>query len=254
MSSLSITAIIFGCTFGGALLGMALRTRLPNEHLDPDTRETVKLAAGIVGTMTAVLLGLLVASAKSSFDVQRNGVAQLAANVIMLDRTLAHFGNETQEAREMVRASVTDIIRRTWPDESTATEHVGVASGTEGRYEPVFDKVLALSPKSEAQHVLHDQAVDIVKETGELRWLMFSERESSIPTPLLVAMVFWLAISFASFGLFAPRNPTAVVALIACALAVATALFLVLELDRPFRGMIQISSHPLHRALEQLGR
>jgi hypothetical protein len=146
------------------------------------------------------------------------------------------------------------MIQRTWPGESSSEERVDASSGTEGRYEAVFDKVLALVPKTEAQHVLHDQAVDVVEETGKLRWLMFSQRESSIPTPLLVAMVFWLAISFTSFGLFAPRNPIAVVALIACALAVATALFLVLELDRPFRGMIQISSHPLHAALEQLGR
>jgi hypothetical protein len=119
MSSISITAIVFGCTFGGTLLGMVLRAMLPHEHLQTDTRETVKLATGIVGTMTAVLLGLLVASAKSSFDVQRNGVAQLAANVIVLDRTLAHFGEATREIREILRESVTDFIQRTWPEENS---------------------------------------------------------------------------------------------------------------------------------------
>lgn len=254
MSSLSITAIIFGCTFGGALLGMLLRTRLPEGHLCHDTKETVKLATGIVGTMTAVLLGLLVASAKSSFDVQRNGVAELAANSIMLDRTLAHFGEDTREIREMLRAAVTDIIQRTWPDESSQTESERATSNTEGRYESVFEKISELVPATEAQRALHAQAQKVIINMGQLRWLLYSQRESSIPMPLLAVMVFWLAISFASFGLFAPRNATAVVALIACALAVASAMFLILELDRPFRGMIQISSAPLHKALEQLGR
>jgi hypothetical protein len=254
MNSLSITALTFVCTFGGAMLGMLLRPRLPGEHLSADTRDTVKLATGIVGTMTAVLLGLLVASAKSSFDVQRSGVAQVAANVIVLDRTLAHFGEESGEIREALRGAVTDIIQRTWPEESARTGTDLAPSETEGRYEVVFDKILALSPKTDGQRVLQPQALKVITDTGQLRWLLFSQRESSIPIPLLALMVFWLAISFASFGLFAPRNTTAVIALIACALAVSSALFLILELDRPFRGVIQISSIPLHRALEQLGR
>jgi O-antigen ligase len=129
-----------------------------------------------------------------------------------------------------------------------------VSPGTEGRYESVFEKILELNPKSEAQRALHAQALKVVNDTGQLRWLLYSQPERSIPIPLLAVMVFWLAISFASFGLFAPRNATAMVALIACALAVATALFLILELDRPFQGMIQISSAPLHKAWEQLGR
>lgn len=254
MTSLTITAIIFGCTFGGTLIGMLLRPRLPDHHLDTDTRETMKLATGIVGTMTAVLLGLLVASAKNSFDVQRNGVAQLAANTIVLDRTLALFGEETRDVRQMLRASLADMIERTWPDENSQTKQENVNSGTEGRYESVFERILALTPKTEAQRSLHAQALKIVNDTGQMRWLLFSQRERSIPVPLLAMMVFWLTITFASFGLFAPRNATAVVALIACALAVASALFLILELDRPFQGFIQISSNPLRKALEQLGR
>lgn len=204
--------------------------------------------------MTAVLLGLLVASAKNSFDLQRNGVAQLAASFIMLDRTLAHFGDQAQPVRESLRDSLSDIIARTWPDEGSPHAHGTSNPDTEGRYEVVAEKILALVPKTDAQHTLHSQAITTVFDAGQARWLLYSQRDSSIPTPFLVMMVFWIAISFASFGLFAPRNTTAVVALIACAMAVASALFLILELDRPFRGMIQISSAPLVNALEQLGR
>lgn len=251
MSSLSITAIIFGCTIGGALLGMALGAKLPREHLSESTKDTVMLATGIVGTMTAVLLGLLVASAQGSFDTQRNGVAQLAASFIVLDRTLSHFGEETQPLRGLLRSSLADIIQRTWPRENG---HGTTASSTEGRYESIAEKILELDPKTEAQRSLQTRALDVVQDTGQMRWLLYSQRERSIPDPLLGVMVFWLAISFASFGLFSPRNTTAVVALMICALAVSSALFLILELDRPFQGMIQISSAPLHKAMEQLGR
>ncbi len=254
MSSISTTVIIFACTFGGTLLGMMLRGKLPGEHLEKDTRETVHLATGIVGTMTAILLGLLVASAKDSFDTQVNGVAQVAADVIMLDRTLAHYGEDAKECRKVLRASLTDMIQRTWPNEKPAAEQSQAGSRTEGRYEGIFEKVLALQPKTDAQRILRDNALKSITDMGQLRWLLFSERGSSIPVPLLALMVFWLAISFTSLGLFAPRNSTAIVALIACELAVSSALFLILELDRPFHGVIQISSAPMHQALEQLGR
>lgn len=254
MNTLTITGLIFGCTFGSALLGMLLRARLPEEHLSHDTKETVKLATGIVGTMTAVLLGLLVASAKSTFDTQRNGIAQLAANTIMLDRTLAHLGEEARDVRPLLRDSVTDFLNKTWPEENAQSSSKSPSTGTEGRYETLLDKVLQLTPKTDAQKTLQSQSLKLIMDTGELRWLLYSQRESSISVPLFVMMVFWLAISFASFGLFAPRNATAIIALAGCALAVASALFLILELDRPFRGMIRISSAPVHKTLEQLGR
>ena len=254
MSSLSIALIIFCCTFGGALLGMAISRRLPHEHLNADTKDTVKLAAGIVGTMTAVLLGLLVASAKSSFDVQRNGVAQFAASFITLDRTLSHFGDETLPIRELLRDALTDLIQRTGKNDGTSLWHETEEPAKNSRYGSIADKLLELVPKTEAQRLLQTQALKIASDAGQLRWLLYSQRERSIPDPLLMLMVFWLTISFTSFGLFAPRNLTAIIALIACSLAVASALFLILELDRPFQGIVQISSAPLHKSLELLGR
>jgi hypothetical protein len=254
MSSLTITAIIFACVFGGALLGMFLRTRLPEDHLSPESKDVVKLGMGLVGTLTALVLGLLVASAKSSFDAQRNGVAQLGANIITLDRALAHYGPEAQEIRAQLRTSVEDMMRRTWPDEFPASARTEGKGATEGRYEELSDKILALTPKTDAQRAFHAQAVRIALDTAQARWLLFTQRTSSIPTPFLVVMVCWLVLIFTSFGLFSPRNVTAFVSLLVCALVVSSALFLIMELDRPFQGMIQISSAPLRSALDQLGR
>jgi hypothetical protein len=248
MSSLTISAIVFACVFGGALVGMFLRTRLPEEHLSPESKDVVKLGMGLIGTMTALVLGLLVASAKSSFDAQRQGVALMAANLIALDRALAHYGPEAQKARTLLAQSAEDMIRRTWPEDGGRFER------TEGRYEELYDQLVGLKPIDDAQRTFQAQALKIATDTGQARWLLFTQRTSSVPTPFLVVMVCWLVIIFASFGLFSPRNITAFVSLFVCALAVASALFLILELDRPFEGMIRISSAPMLAAREQLGK
>ena len=91
-------------------------------------------------------------------------------------------------------------------------------------------------------------------DIAQSRWLLFSQKGSSVPTPFLVVMVAWLTLILASFGLFAPPNATAFITLLVCALAVSSAIFLILELDRPFDGIIQISSAPLRNALAQLGK
>jgi len=253
LTSMTISWIVFGVVFGGAILGVILRARLPEHHVREDSRDVVKLAMGLIGTMTALVLGLLIASAKSSFDTQRNGLAQLSGNVIFLDRTLARYGPESKDAREMLQASVTDMLERTWPEESSQPAQTE-KGGTEGRYEGFYTKLEELAPKNESQRALQTQALKTAADIGQARWLLFAQKSRSIPTPFLVVMVFWVALILASFGLFAPRNAMAIVTLLLCALAISTAVFLILELDQPFDGMIRISSAPLRGALAQLGR
>jgi hypothetical protein len=204
--------------------------------------------------MTALVLGLLIASAKNSFDTQRNGLAQLSANIIMLDRALAHYGPESKDAREMLRASVADMLQHTWPQENPQSGQAEDKSGTEGRYEGLFEKIEELAPRNDAQRALQSQALKIGTDIAQTRWLMFAQKGSSIPTPFLVVMVCWLTLLLASFSLFAPSNATVFCTLLVCALSVSSAVFLILELDRPFNGVIQISSAPVRAALAQLGR
>jgi hypothetical protein len=254
MSPLTISCIVFACIFGGTLLGLVLRALLPQEHMSAETRDLIKLGMGLIGTMTALVLGLLIASAKSSFDTQRNGLAQLSGNVIFLDRALAHYGPEAKDAREMIRASVVDTLQRTWPQENPESGRTEAKSGTEGRYEGLYEKIQELAPKTDSQRAFQAQAIKTAMDIGQARWLLFAQKGSSIPTPFLVVMVSWIALLFASFSLFAPRNATVFVTLLVCALAISSAVFLILELDQPFGGIIQISSGPLRNALMQLGR
>jgi hypothetical protein len=254
MSSLAISGIVFACIMAGTLLGMMLRAILPEQHLSPESKDVVKLGMGLIGTMTALVLGLLVASAKSSFDSQRNGVAQLAANVIMLDRALAHCGPESKDSREMLRAAVADLLRKTWPEESPAADATDETSGSQHRYEGIYERIQALTPKNEAQRTAQAQALKSAIDIAQTRSSLAAQKGSSIPIPFLVVMASWLTLLFASFSLFASPNATVVVTLLISALAVSSALFLVLEMDQPFAGVIRISSEPLRAALTLLGQ
>jgi hypothetical protein len=247
---MAISWIVFGVVFGGVLLGMALRALLPEHHLSQESKDVVKLGMGLIGTISALVLGLLVASAKSSFDTQRNGLAQLSANLILLDRALAHYGPETKEIREELRQSVAAMLNQIWPE---TRDHAGQVEPTAGS-ESLYERLQGLSAHTDSQRFLQATALKTGVDVTQARWLLSAQKSSAIPVPFLVVLVFWLALLFASFSMFARPNATVVVVLLLCALSVAGAIFLILELDRPFEGFIQLSSDPLRRALAQLGR
>jgi len=247
---IQVSAIIFFCIFGGALLGMWLRGVLPKHHLDADTKDLIKLGVALIGTMSAMLLGLLVASAKSAYDAQRGELTQMAANTILLDRVLAHYGPETGQARGLLKSTVAGMLDRIWGKDGEDES----ASSPQTRNEILFDKIQELVPQNDSQRALKSQVESMAFNLGQMRWLLFAQGGSSISTPFLVVVVFWLSTLFVSFGLFAPRNATAFFTLLISALSVAGALFLILELDHPFSGLIQISSAPLRNALAVLGR
>ncbi len=252
MSSLTISFIVFACVSCGALAGMALHRALPEHHLSPESREVIKLGMGLIATMTALVLGLLVASAKTSYDNQSSELTDLSAKVVLFDRALAHYGPETQEARGLLRAIVQRVIDQTWPAEGSHSRQIPAAPG--GPAEALYDAVQGLSPKNDAQRALQAQALSLMVDLGHTRWLMAEQGKNPMPTAFLVVVVLWLVVMFAGFGLFAPRNTTVVITLLLCALSVSAAIFLILELYRPFQGVIQISSAPLRFALAHLGQ
>ncbi len=251
MSTIAISAIVFACVFGGALLGMFLRALLPQHHLTTDSKDVVKLAMGLVATMSALVLGLLVASAKGSYDAQSTELTQMSANVVLLDRLLAHYGPETSQAREMLRATSDRILHEQWSNERPGNSHLAEPSLNA---ELLLDKIQDLSPKDDRQRVLQSQALNLVLNLGQTRWLQYAQESATISMPLLVVLVFWLTAIFISFGLFAPTNGTVFSGLLVAALSVSGAILLILELYTPYSGIIQISNAPLRDALSQLGR
>jgi len=251
VSSVVISLIVCACIFGGAMFGMLLRFLLPEHHLTPDTKDVVKLGSGLIGTMAALVLGLLVGSAKSAYDAQKNEIIELAASVVMLDRTLAHFGPEAKQVRESLSHAAASSISRLWGAESQDGKPAKVI---QQNGDLLYEQLHALSPTTDAQRASLSEASSIFSSMFRSRMLLFAQSGSSLSMPLLCVMTFWLAAVFTSFGLFAPRNTTVVATLLASAISVSGAVFLILEMDRPFSGMIQISSAPIKHAIEQLGR
>ena len=250
MSPYTKGAIVFACVFGAALLAMRLRPALPEHHLSGDTKDTVKLAMGLVATMAALVLGLLVASAKGAYDTEKSEVTQMAGKVAFLDRVLAHYGSDAVEARALLHRALEGAIAHIWPENKFQEPQLAPNSASG---EALYDALQKLAPQDDAQRSLKSQALGIALDVGQMRWLLFEQAGTSISAPLLVIVVFWLAILFFSFGLFGPANATAVAALLVAALSVSGAIFLILELDHPFGGLIQISRQPMLNALNHLG-
>ena len=247
MSNGTIGLVVLAIVFGGALVGMLLGTVLPEPHRVDASKETVRVGIGLVLTITALVLSLLIASAKSYFDAQSTELTDMSARIVLLDRILAHYGPETNDARGQLRNAATRVLDGMW---SQNRNLVDPSSGDEGLY----DKLQELSPRNDAQRSMQAQAVSMVLAIGQTHWLMYEQSAAGVSKPLLVVMVFWLIVVFMSFGLFAPRNPTVVVGLFLCALAASGAVFLILEMYSPFTGLVHISDVPLRAALAHLGQ
>ncbi len=253
MSSIEISVLVFATVFGGALLGLYLRKILPETHLSSESREIVKLSIGLIATMTALVLGLLVSSVKSSFDSKSNEYNQICANLVLLDRVLAQYGQETAPARMFLKAAVEKRLqelstRKT--DRVTKADAYAAMMGLE-RLQGV---IRGLEPANEAQREIRNHAQHVAEAIVEARWQLLGGVASAVPTVFLVVVVIWLAIIFLSFGLYAPGNSTVVTALFLAALSTAGAIFLVLEMDRPFDGVIHLSEKPLENTASFLGK
>ena len=186
MNSNVIRLIVFVCIFGSALLGMVIRAALPEGHLSAESKDSVRLGMGMIATMAALVLGLLVASAKSFYDAQSSELTQLSANVILLDHVLAHYGPETKEVRELLRGAVTRTLDLMWhQDQQNSQMAPTAASG-----EILYDKIQELSPTNDAQRALQAQASSMAVDLGKLRWLMFEQGSSSVSLPLQPVLLF----------------------------------------------------------------
>jgi hypothetical protein len=247
--------IVFACTLGGALVGQWLRTTFPEHYLSDESRDTVKVGIGLVATMTALVLGLVTASAKSSFDAVDTAVKHAAMDVLALDRLLARYGPETREIRGALQDAIASRIEMIWPPSSSRPAHLDpIRSGAASRAEALADGIRALTPRDDFQRSLQSRALDLAEELLQARWVVFAVGGTSVLLPFLVVILFWLTITFASFGVFAPRNAMVLAVLFVCAVSVGSAVFLILELDGPFDGWLKVSADPLRYAHAHLNQ
>src|SRR5262249_42111087 len=243
--------IAFAVILGGGFAGTLLRKALPDHHLTNDTRDIIRLGAGLIGTIAALVLGLLIASARSSYDTQSGQVQRLTSDVILLDQLLNQYGPEARPIRQLMREALGPLVERLW-QEGGGTAGKDAPFEATAAAEMALAKIGDLVPQTDAQRSLKERAIKVSTDLQQTRLALFVQAGSSIPVPFLVVLVFWLAIIFASFNLFSRLNPTHVVAMVVFALSASAALFLIVEMSEPFAGLMQIPSGPLRRALAPL--
>ena len=250
MSAAVLSCLIFALTLGGIALGALLRTTLPQHHLSKESQDIVRLGAGLVATIAALVLGLLIAAAKGSFDTQSGQVKQITADIILLDALLEQYGPEALPIRVEMRSVIGPLADRLW-HEKLADAAGPIAKDTKA--EGVYVAIQALSPKNDLQRSLQSRAAQISTDLAQIRLLLFAESDSAIPAPFIAILAFWLIIIFASFSLFAALNVTVFGFLSLFALSASCAIFLILELSQPFTGLLMIPSAPLRNALGPIG-
>ena len=249
MINIIIGLISFVAIFSGTLIGLFARRRLPGEHLSAETQSAVTVSVAVIGTLSALVLGLMISAANSSFSQRSDEVRQLSLQVIRIERNLRRYGPEADDARAKLRAWATVKIQQLFPEKGHPAPSTQTAIQM---LESVQDALLTLTPKDERQKYLRTLCVTLSSNLIQARWALEQRMGHSIPLPFLVLLIFWLTIVFASFGLFAPSNPTTFITLLLCAIAVAGGIVMIEELDNPQSGFIRLPSDPMRKALQEI--
>ena len=252
MAPIGISLLAFILALAGILLGSMMQRHLPVGQLKSGSKDIIKLGIGLVATLAALVLGLLVASAKSSYDARKSEISQITADVMLLDYLFIEYGDDAKVARAALRKAVPPVVEQIWREGRLVPSHTEpfkpVAEG-----EAFYQRVQNLQPANDAQRALHARIVEVTNDLTQTRFVLFSHLRSSIPIPFLAVLLLWMTVLFTGFSLMAPANATTLAALVICALSVSGAIFLILELDQPFAGLMMIPSEPLRNALLPLG-
>jgi hypothetical protein len=250
MSPLLVGPIVFVCLSGATLVGMALSRRLPVHHWDSDSKDVIKLATAVVGTLAALALALLIPSAKTTYANADAELRTSMARLVPLDRVMARYGADTNAARARLRTLVETRLSQAWGGDASTSD----AGGEKTSIEPVEAELRALSPDTNAQRLLQSRALQVSNDIAEVHWMLTETGGDGLPWAFLAVLVFWLGLLFVTFGLLAPANATVIGLLFACALSVVAAVFLIVDMAHPYMGIIHVSDAPLRAALEQLGQ
>ncbi len=249
MSDVVVALAFLVCLTAASLGSMLLHAKLPERHRAEDTRAVVRLCAGVFVVMTSLVLGLMVNSAKSTFETVDRNVHAYATDLILLERTLRQYGPEAGAARTPLLAYVKQAAAR-----MAQRDPVLGSRTAENLLHDVSDALRALKPDNADRTALRLRAEQRFEKAYEMRWALVEQSEGTIPAPLIALLGAWLVLIFASFGFCAPRNAVVVTCLIVSSALVAGAIYLILDMDVPFAGTIQVSPAPLQRVIAEMER
>lgn len=233
-----------------ALTTLYLHPRLPDRQLSKETQDAVKVGVGMIVVLSALVLGLLIASVKATFDTATRDLKHFSTEIVLFDRSLRAYGPQTASAQALIQQYVERALAGTWPG-GNRREVVDDPRAEQLIYR-LQDAVLVLAPENSRQRALDDEMKSEIRRLIELRWTLVEEATTSLNVPLLSVLVIWLVLIFASFGYNAPRNVLVVSTFVLCAASIGGALFLVVQMDRPFQGLVKVSPVPLESALAHI--
>jgi hypothetical protein len=251
MSSTAAFLASFVSILIGAAMGMILKRVLPAELLEGGSREAIRLGAGFLSTLAALVIGLMIASAKNTYDSQNTNIRQLGTNAVLVDQMLTQYGPEARAARTLLREIIPSATARIWR-ENISGKGGGSAFVVSEMAERFYRAVEGLTPANAEQTSLKSRIIQLTTDMGRTRLLVFTQGDDAIPLPFFVVLVFWLVVIFASFSLFAEPGLVVVASTLVFALSVSSALFLIVDLGHPFQGFMQISNHHLHMVLPKI--
>lgn len=246
MSPIEISLVILLIILSGTVLGMLIGPRLPSHHLSSETRTVIAASMAVLGTMSALMLGLLITSSGRLFATRNDEAVRVSADIVRLDQLLHRYGPEASVARASLQRYAAIKFAETFPAEAGKKSQMDNPTSIQ-MLDRTQDLILALRPGDDRQRWLSGQALQLTADVSEKRWLLLQQPTNTVPVPVLILIVFWLTLLFGSFGLVAPRNVTASIALFLCTAAASSGIAMVLVMDNLFIGL---SSAPLHHALE----
>jgi hypothetical protein len=253
VDSYFVASIAFACVFTGSLVGLSLNAWLPEHHRSAASHDAIKLSTGMISVLASLVLGLLTASIKNSFDTIDGQMRAFAANLILTDQTLRDYGPETATVRGLLRNYTTQAIDDHWPSE---IDHPVRLENTEAG--SAMDRarltIIGLSTDTAPHQVLRASALQLMEGLMQTRWQLIEREGTSIQPVFLIVLVTWIVLIFVAFGYSAPCNATVISAFFICAAALSACLFIIIEMDTPFDGLITISSHAMRDALAHMSR
>jgi hypothetical protein len=253
MTPREIGVIVVTCVFGSALLGIGLRKLLPEHHVGDDAKDIVKLGLGLISTLAALVMGLLISSASASFNSVSTELTTVTVRVLQLDHLLYQYGPEAKEVRGLLARNFGATVEFIFSRDPAQRDSL-INPNAVSRQDEVQAGIRRLSPATDEQRELRSRALDLAYDAGAERWYLVLQHAGTISTPLLAVLVSWLCVIFFGWGLFAPRHALMMSALFTFATCATLAIFLVLELDSPFEGWVRVSDAQMRMALVQLGR
>ena len=249
-NTLIIGLIVLAALLVGAFAGVKFRDRLPKHHLTDETKSLVSVSTAVVATVSALVLGLLISNANTTFTRLGGEVTALSAQILRLDHILRRYGADAEPARNMLLQYAQHKSADLFPDDPADVRLSNPS--TYERLQRLEDMLLVLKPANLRDQWWLAQAMTLAAKIGDARWLLAQQVGQGTPKAFVALLVFWLALLFASFGLFAPPNLTSAVTLTLCALAVAGAVAMFLELEQGFGGLVRISPEPMRQAVKIL--